>query len=174
MGKANYQQPTGRGAGWVIAQVPLLAVSLATPLADHLIHPRSSSGNARAAVARAFGLAGMVTSAAMFWQAGHTLGPDLIPYPKPREGAILRHTGIYGHVRHPIYLGILVALFSWALFWRSRLGLAQVAPVCGFFVAKSRHEERFLLAEFPEYTAYQQRTPAFIPRWRAATDESER
>ncbi|GAC1443219.1 MAG: hypothetical protein NVSMB52_01300 [Chloroflexota bacterium] len=116
-------------------------------------------------IGRATGLTGMLLSLTLLWHASRALGRGLVPYPKPPAGAILRQTGIYGRVRHPIYLGILCAIFSWALWWRSRIGLAILVPSIAFFWAKSRYEELFLLAEFPEYAEYQRRVPALFPRY---------
>ena len=51
----------------------------------------------------AFGqIAGVATVAV----AARQLGPALTPSPLPTENARLRHDGLYGQVRHPIYSGV--------------------------------------------------------------------
>ncbi|GAC1523926.1 MAG: isoprenylcysteine carboxylmethyltransferase family protein [Chloroflexota bacterium] len=159
-------QPRGRGTGWVIAQIPFLVAATVLPVMEVMSDRREPGSRARTTIARAAGLSGMLVSLTLLWQASRVLGRGLVPYPKPPAGAILRQTGIYGRVRHPIYLGILCAIFSWALCWRSRDGLALFVPSIAFFWAKSRHEERFLRAQFPEYAEYQRRVPALVPRCR--------
>lgn len=166
MNDGPLSQPSGRGTGWVIAQIPLLLAAIMLPVLERLSHGPESWSRATAASARAAGIIGAGLSLTVLWRAARALGSGLVPFPKPPADAILRQTGIYGRVRHPIYLGILCAVASWALLWRSRLGLALLLPNIAFFGAKSRYEERFLLARFPEYAAYQRRVPALIPRCR--------
>jgi protein-S-isoprenylcysteine O-methyltransferase Ste14 len=67
-------------------------------------------------------------------------------------------------VRHPLYLGELVAALGIAV-GSKRLALAvAVWAVCAALqVARSRYEERSLTAEFPEYKAYARRTKRLVP-----------
>ena len=74
----------------------------------------------------------------------------------------LQTDGFYRFVRHPSYLGALLAMVGWALVFRSSIGLLLTAAMCVPIVARIRAEEDFLVREFGEqYRAYQQRT-----RWR--------
>ena len=57
----------------------------------------------------------MVAGLAVFLIALLGLGTALTPTPVPQEGAALRTSGIYAVVRHPIYVGILVAALGFAL-----------------------------------------------------------
>jgi protein-S-isoprenylcysteine O-methyltransferase Ste14 len=52
----------------------------------------------------------------------------LTPLPRPRDGAELVETGAYALVRHPIYGGLILAAFGWALVQASMvaIGLAGV------------------------------------------------
>lgn len=90
-----------------------------------------------------------------FWSARVTL----------KEGHELIQSGPYALVRHPIYSGILLAVFGSALFigeWRALLG------VCLVWVAhtlKARREEKLLSEQFGEaFVKYRQRTGALLPR----------
>jgi protein-S-isoprenylcysteine O-methyltransferase Ste14 len=74
----------------------------------------------------------------------------------------LKTDGFYRFVRHPSYLGALLAMAGWALVFRSTIGLLLTAAVCGLIIARIRAEEDFLVREFgDQYRAYQRRT-----RWR--------
>ncbi|HEX2588212.1 MAG TPA: isoprenylcysteine carboxylmethyltransferase family protein [Gaiellales bacterium] len=72
--------------------------------------------------------------------------------------------GPYRFVRHPLYLGELVAALGVAL-GTKRFALAMaVWVVCvALQLARTRYEERSLTAEFPEYQAYSQRTKRLVP-----------
>jgi protein-S-isoprenylcysteine O-methyltransferase Ste14 len=74
----------------------------------------------------------------------------------------LKTDGYYGFVRHPSYLGALLAMAGWALVFRSTIGLLLTAATCMLIIARIRAEEDFLIREFgDQYRAYQRRT-----RWR--------
>lgn len=77
-------------------------------------------------------------------------------------------TGPYAIVRHPIYTGLLLALFATMAAKGTALGLAG-AGLAGIGIwLKARLEERFLRAELgPEaYDAYAARVPMLLPRLR--------
>ena len=75
---------------------------------------------------------------------------------------LLQTDGFYRFVRHPSYLGALLAMAGWALVFRSIIGLFLTAAMCVPIIARIRAEEQFLVGEFgKQYRAYQQRT-----RWR--------
>jgi protein-S-isoprenylcysteine O-methyltransferase Ste14 len=72
----------------------------------------------------------------------------------------LKTNGFYRFVRHPSYLGALLAMAGWALVFRSIIGLLLTAAMSVPIIARIRAEEEFLVSEFGEqYQAYQQRTP---------------
>jgi protein-S-isoprenylcysteine O-methyltransferase Ste14 len=79
-----------------------------------------------------------------------------------------RHTlvtsGIYGVIRHPSYLGLLVGSLGWALAFRSALGVLLTALLIPPLVARIGAEERLLRTQFgDEYDAYRSRTSRLIP-----------
>ena len=96
--------------------------------------------------------------------AGTALGRGLTAAPLPNEHAQLRTTGLYRHVRHPIYAGLL--LFAIAYSVRSRSD--WVAATCTLLIVvinvKARWEERHLTQRFPAYAVYSDDTPRFIPK----------
>lgn len=73
-------------------------------------------------------------------------------------------TGIYGLVRHPSYLGLLVNALGWALAFRSGVGVLLTVLTIPPLVARMNAEERLLQSRFgAEYDAYRRRTSRMIP-----------
>jgi protein-S-isoprenylcysteine O-methyltransferase Ste14 len=74
-------------------------------------------------------------------------------------------TGIYGVIRHPSYLGLLIATLGWGLAFRASLGVLLTALLIPPLRARIRSEERLLRSEFgAEYDAYCRRTSRLVPR----------
>src|SRR5262245_53855414 len=72
--------------------------------------------------------------------------------------------GIYGVIRHPSYLGLLVNALGWALAFRSVVGVLLTALMIPPLLARMRSEEALLRAHFgAEYVAYQRRSYRLIP-----------
>jgi protein-S-isoprenylcysteine O-methyltransferase Ste14 len=91
------------------------------------------------------------------------LGKAVTPLPYPPENAVLRETGPYRVVRHPMYCGVVLSAFGWALVSRGWLTLAYVVAGFVFIVFKVRREEKWLVERFPDYAAYQRRVRKLIP-----------
>jgi protein-S-isoprenylcysteine O-methyltransferase Ste14 len=73
-------------------------------------------------------------------------------------------SGVYGVIRHPSYLGLLVNTLGWVLAFRSGVGLVITALIIAPLLARIRAEERLLRAQFgAEYDAYRARTSRLIP-----------
>lgn len=72
-------------------------------------------------------------------------------------------TGPYALVRHPIYTGIIFALFATAL-ERGRIEplIGAALMTLGFWM-KARLEEAFLSPHLPDYAAYRARVPMLMP-----------
>jgi hypothetical protein len=81
-----------------------------------------------------------------------------------QPGHTLVTSGIYGLVRHPSYLGLLVNALGWGLAFRSGVGLLLTALMIPPLLARIRAEERLLGRQFgAEYDAYCARTSRLIP-----------
>jgi protein-S-isoprenylcysteine O-methyltransferase Ste14 len=81
-----------------------------------------------------------------------------------QPGHTLVTSGIYGVIRHPSYLGLLVNALGWALAFRSGVGVLLTALTVPPLVARIRAEERLLRTQFgAEYDAYRSRTWRLIP-----------
>jgi protein-S-isoprenylcysteine O-methyltransferase Ste14 len=82
-----------------------------------------------------------------------------------QPGHTLVTNGVYGVIRHPSYLGLLVNSLGWALAFRSAVGVLLAALLIPPLLARIRAEERLLRAQFGgEYEAYYNRTSRLIPR----------
>lgn len=72
--------------------------------------------------------------------------------------------GVYGLIRHPSYLGLMIGSLGWALAFRSGVGLLLVLLTLPPLVARIRAEEALLRSQFgAEYEAYCARTSRLIP-----------
>jgi len=81
-----------------------------------------------------------------------------------QAGHTLVTAGIYGVIRHPSYLGLLINALGWALVFRSGAGVLLTASVIPALLARIRAEETLLRAHFgSEYERYCQRTSRLIP-----------
>jgi protein-S-isoprenylcysteine O-methyltransferase Ste14 len=73
-------------------------------------------------------------------------------------------SGVYGAIRHPSYLGLLVNSLGWGLAFRSGVGVLFTALIIPPILARIRAEERLLRIHFgAEYDAYCARTSRLIP-----------
>ncbi len=82
-----------------------------------------------------------------------------------KEGHELIRTGPYRTIRHPIYTGILLALFGTAVAIGEMRGLLAVAIAWLSFYWKARREESFLTQEFGEkFEAHAKQTGMFLPK----------
>ena len=82
-----------------------------------------------------------------------------------QPGHKLETTRIYGVIRHPSYLGLLVNSLGWSLAFRSGVGVLLTAALIPPLLARIRAEEALLEDQFgEEYRAYRARTSRLIPR----------
>ena len=134
---------TERGEGWVVAQLVLFALIVASWfLGDGVTY----AGFVIAAL-------GAVLVA---WSA-RELGSSLTPFPRPVPQGELVQTGPFRVMRHPIYIGGVMFFAGLSLVF-SVYGLVLAAVLAVFWIAKARLEERLLAERFPEYADYRRRT----------------
>ncbi|MFN0068402.1 MAG: methyltransferase family protein [Limisphaerales bacterium] len=147
--------PAARGTGWVVAQFVLMAALLAAGpwWRDQWAGwPAAVAGAALLALGAWLGVRGV-----------RDLGPHRTPFPQPREDGELVTTGLYGHLRHPLYAAVIVLGFAWALLWRSWPALVLAVVQVPFFNAKARAEEHRLRIRFAAYEGYAARVRRFVP-----------
>ncbi|MCK6577766.1 MAG: isoprenylcysteine carboxylmethyltransferase family protein [Anaerolineae bacterium] len=83
--------------------------------------------------------------------------------PTPDQRARLVESGLYRHIRHPIYTAVLTGALGAAALHGHLALFAMVAALAAFFTIKARYEESLLRQAYPEYAAYMQRTGRFLP-----------
>jgi protein-S-isoprenylcysteine O-methyltransferase Ste14 len=146
-----------RGEAWVVAQVGIVALAAAAPRWEGQWPP------APRRMGRAVGVPLALVGATFLAAGSRQLGRNLTPLPRPKATSVLVHDGIYGVVRHPIYSGLIFVLLGSALATGRVARLALACGAIGFFDAKARREEKWLVDQFPEYPAYRQRVRKLIP-----------
>lgn len=146
-----------RGEGWVVIQFVLLPlVGLAG-----LIGPAWSGG--LRTVTDVLGTVLLATGIGLGAWGLVALRSALTPLPHPRDDAQLVETGAYRLVRHPIYGGIIIAALGYGLLMASPPAILGTLVLLGFFRLKSAREEVWLMAVYPGYGAYRDRTPRLLP-----------
>jgi protein-S-isoprenylcysteine O-methyltransferase Ste14 len=81
-----------------------------------------------------------------------------------KQDHTLTRTGPYAWVRHPIYSGLLLAVFGSDVTSGRWIGLLGVLAIALAFLLKIRTEERFLAAEFgQDFARYRAEVPALLP-----------
>jgi protein-S-isoprenylcysteine O-methyltransferase Ste14 len=88
------------------------------------------------------------------------LDRSLSVIPQARE---LVKRGPYARVRHPLYLGELVATLGLALTLGGPLPLVGWAVLVALQAYRARHEERLLGAVLPGYSEYRSSTALLVP-----------
>jgi len=143
-----------RGGGWVTGQFALMAAVAGLTVA---FPGRPPVGILVLAGLLALAGGGLGVAGAVALRQG------LTPFPKPGRTGLVQ-TGIYAHMRHPLYTSVMLLATAWALGWGSGPGLAAALALIPFFAAKARREERWLREAFPGYADYARRVPRFWPR----------
>jgi len=147
-----------RGEGWVLIQGVLLVLVAA---AGWSLGP-DWSGSLRL-VGAILGIAMMAGGTLLAFRGVTALGASMTALPRPRAETQLVETGAYRYVRHPIYGGLILAAFGWAIARASAIAVVLAAVLAAFFWLKSAREEVWLEGQFPGYAAYRRRTPRFVP-----------
>jgi protein-S-isoprenylcysteine O-methyltransferase Ste14 len=94
----------------------------------------------------------------------HALGNRFSGLVAIQPGHTLLTTGIYGVIRHPSYLGLLINALGWGLAFRSWAGVLLAVLLLPLLLARIRSEEALLRAQFgAEYDAYCTRTSRLVP-----------
>jgi protein-S-isoprenylcysteine O-methyltransferase Ste14 len=81
-----------------------------------------------------------------------------------QPGHTLVTNRVYGVIRHPSYLGLLINSLGWALAFRSGVGVLLTLLLIPLLLARISSEEKLLRAQFgDEYNAYCTHTWRLIP-----------
>jgi protein-S-isoprenylcysteine O-methyltransferase Ste14 len=137
------------------------------PLPEAVLWTMSSPGN--------WVMAGLVVLGLGFtWAARLHLGPLWSSTSAPTEDHRIVETGPYGVVRHPVYAGLLLAVFATAI-ERGRLeAIAGALVLIAAISLRAKLEERFLRRDLGDdaYTSYRRRVPMLIPFTKFASPAS--
>ena len=149
-----------RGEGWLAAQIILIG---AIGLAGFGGLASARSWTPWGGVVSAAGVLAICAGFAIVGLAYAGLSSSFSPFPRPVPDGELVESGIYGRVRHPMYVGVVLGGLGWGLACGSVVALAFGLALAFLFDAKARREEAWLVARHPGYAAYRSRTRRFIP-----------
>ena len=72
--------------------------------------------------------------------------------------------GLYSHVRHPQYLGLMMITFGMLVWWPTILVLFMWPILCAMYYLLARREEKEMRDKFGDnYSKYKRRVNMFIP-----------
>ena len=83
---------------------------------------------------------------------------------KPSVDDALVARGVYAHVRHPIYAGLLLEFAGVVLVRPRQIVLLAAVLGCAWVSVQAWLEEVDLLKRMPAYRGYMNRVPRFLPR----------
>jgi protein-S-isoprenylcysteine O-methyltransferase Ste14 len=93
-----------------------------------------------------------------------TLGRNWSGIVTVKQNHELIRTGPYALVRHPIYTGVVFAIFGTAIFDGKIRAIILLAVVLSILIHKMKIEEQFMTEQFgSEYTSYRRSTKALFP-----------
>lgn len=147
-----------RGGGWVGIQFLLIGGLLVAG-----VRGRGDIDGALLVLAVTLGTILIAIGAVLVFLGVRGLQASVSPYPKPNDDAYLVTDGVYAYVRHPIYLGLMLTSFGWAVAMDSLLALIMAVIFTVFLDLKSRREEAWLREQYPDYIVYAAHTRRFVP-----------
>jgi protein-S-isoprenylcysteine O-methyltransferase Ste14 len=148
-----------RTIGWVFVTVQVVLLAMLAVLAGR-------PGDAWPTPGPLLGLSALCTLGGLIVIviASLRLGRSLTATPVPNGRNQLSTDGLYAMVRHPIYSGVLLVVVGLAIRSASWFTLALAAVTIAFFNVKARWEEERLAERHPDYRAYCEHVPRFVPR----------
>jgi protein-S-isoprenylcysteine O-methyltransferase Ste14 len=149
-----------RGEWYVVVQIGLLLLTALGPRTLPGLSPWIAPCSLAASIA---GVLFLLSGGLLALVGVVGLGANLTVVPHPKENSQLVQAGPYKFVRHPIYSGVILAAFGWALMVHGWLTILYAIALFVFFDIKSRREERWLGEKFPEYGSYQKRVRKLVP-----------
>ncbi len=155
------KRPVGRQR-WLLAGLMVVGLSLGwfLPYGDR----RGLLIFAGADALRYLGLALYAGGNLLALVALRALGKQYSGYVTLQDNHELVQTGIYGVIRHPIYLRAILVMLGLPLVFRSWLALPALALGAVFAAARIRQEEKLLAEQFgAEFEVYRRRTWRLLP-----------
>ncbi|WP_440225029.1 protein-S-isoprenylcysteine O-methyltransferase [Dokdonella sp. MW10] len=135
-------------------------LQLATPLLDvfTIALPRAATFA---------GIALLVPGLCLFWRSHADLARNWSPTLELRQGHRLVDTGIYAHIRHPMYAAIWLIVIAQPLLLHNLVaGLGAPLAFAAMYALRVPREEAMMDRHFGElYAAYARRTGRIWPRF---------
>jgi protein-S-isoprenylcysteine O-methyltransferase Ste14 len=157
-----------RQEGWpILLTLRPFAAAFAVGLFAYLIRPSSMAWASMhlPSWARWSGVAFGIAGAVLVTWTFHTLGGNLTDTVVTRQSATLVTRGPYRWVRHPFYVSFALGVIANTLITGSGYLAATGTAAFAAIVARTRIEERNLVARFGrEYEEYMNHTGRFLPR----------
>jgi protein-S-isoprenylcysteine O-methyltransferase Ste14 len=161
LGGMNPGKREDRGNRWIYG--PLLVLTLALAVLPAYLDGRNW-WVADDTVTPYVGLALVTIGGALRLASVFALGRRFTGLVAIQEGHRLRTHGLYRHIRHPSYAGMLLYMAGYVLVFRCWLGLLLVAGTLAILLARMNAEEALLEGEFgEEYASYRRRTWRLVP-----------
>ena len=85
------------------------------------------------------------------------------PFPKPTKKNILSRRGIYKHIRHPMYAGLMLVGLALLLSRFTPLALVFFLLFAVTTFTKAKLEEKLMEQLHPKYRNYKRQVKMFIP-----------
>ncbi len=152
---AHAPEPRSEALGWTLVSIQF---ALLGTIGVDVVRARRLGG-----ILGVVGIAAIAGGTTFIALASRLLGRRLRAHPAPHPEAVLRTDGVYGVVRHPIYLGLLLLATGGLLIARTRRALVAVAMLAALLHMKSDLEEEMLAERFPDYDLYAARVPKIVP-----------
>ena len=92
------------------------------------------------------------------------LNINLSAFPSPLADSKLIETGVFKFIRHPIYTGLILAFFGYAIVDDSGYKLLISLGLLLWFYFKTLYEEKLLIKKYPAYLEYKKRSGRFFPK----------
>ncbi len=110
--------------------------------------------------AQALGWALTVTCGGLVWHVTFT-NPYLARHARIQDdrGHRVVRTGLYAHIRHPMYLGIVLLFFGLPLLLGSWRAYVPSLGIVALFIYRTHREDRMLREGLPGYTEYARDVP---------------
>ena len=140
---------------WVVVQAVLFALILLIPTG-----PSSSNPNWLEWLALVCSSLGF----AILLKAIYDLRRSLAISPSPAENGRLQTSGIYGVVRHPMYIAVWLILGGGAVRSEGLVKIGIFIVIVVFFVVKTKHEEKMLKEKYRNYKNYTETVGGFFPK----------
>jgi protein-S-isoprenylcysteine O-methyltransferase Ste14/rhodanese-related sulfurtransferase len=156
-----HRDPTRRGEdlkgisiGYIVLQFIILILA---PLESAIRHTHVST--LQQAIAAVLGFGGLLLG----WMSFRALGRNFRIYAAPRRSGTLVTSGVYSHIRHPMYVAAIAIFAGYWLYFGSLLSVPLWLAFSILYLIKVVKEERILTERFPEYKEYRKHSWRFIP-----------